>query len=235
MDLAANAGVAPVQERRLIAPLWHTGIVLAILAATTLLAIRTHGTSTAGQNFHGGIPLYVSVMFAEWALFYLVYAGTRKRIAPRELIGLGWTNRAAFARGVLITIGFWFIWEGSDRAMHRLLGPSDTRNVTSMLPRNLLEIFVWMLVSLSAGICEEFVFRGYLQRQFAVLTRSAAAGLVLQAIVFGVSHGYQGWKQVVIISVLGALFGLLALWRKSLVPGMAAHAWADIYGGWLNP
>jgi membrane protease YdiL (CAAX protease family) len=65
------------------------------------------------------------------------------------------------------------------------------------------------------------------------MTRVPAA-LVLQAVIFGVSHGYQGWKQVVIISVLGLLFGLLAHWRKSLVPGMAAHAWADIYSGLLN-
>jgi uncharacterized protein len=47
---------------------------------------------------------------------------------------------------------------------------------------------VWILVSTSAGICEEFVYRGYLQQQFAALTRSATGGLVLQAIAFGVSH-----------------------------------------------
>ena len=233
-DLEGNAGVAPARERGLIAPWWHTGIVLVVLAAVTLAAMRTHGTSTAGQDRHGGLPLYGSIIFFEWALFYLAYAGTRKRIAWRELIGLRWANRAAFVRSLLITIIFWFIWEGSAWAMHRLLGASDTRNVTSMLPRTAPEIIVWILVSISAGICEEFVYRGYLQRQFAAMTRSGAAALVLQAIVFGVSHVYQGWKQVVIISVLGALFGLLAQWRRSLVPGMTAHAWADIYSGWLN-
>jgi membrane protease YdiL (CAAX protease family) len=227
--------VTPTPGRDLIAPRWHTAIVLVVLAAVTLLAMRTHGTSTAGQDRHGGIPLYVSLIFFEWALFYLAYAGTRKRIPLRELIGVRWAGRAAFVRSVLITIVFWFIWEGSGRAMHWLLGSSDTRNVASMLPRTVFEIFVWILVSVSAGICEEFVYRGYLQRQFAAMTRSVTAALVLQAIVFGVSHGYQGWKQVVIISVLGALFGLLAEWRRSLVPGMAAHAWADIYSGWLNP
>ena len=234
MNLAANADVAPAQERGLIAPLWHTGIVLAVLAAVTVAAMRTHGTSTTGQDRHGGIPLYASVIFFEWALFYLAYSGTRKRTALRELIGLHWAGRMAFVRSVLITVGFWFIWEGSGWAMHRLLGPSDTSNVTSMLPRSALEIFVWILVSISAGICEEFVYRGYLQRQFAAITRSGAAAIALQAVVFGISHGYQGWKQVVIISVLGALYGLLAQWRSSLVPGMAAHAWADIYSGWLS-
>jgi membrane protease YdiL (CAAX protease family) len=235
MNLAGSADVVPAQEHRFIAPKWHTGIVLAVLAAVTFFAMRAHGTSTAGQDLHGGIPLYASVIFSEWALFYLAYAGTRKRTALRELIGLRWAGRAAFVRSVLITIGFWFLWEGSGRAMHWLLGPSDTRNVTSMLPRTALEIFFWILVSISAGICEEFVYRGYLQRQFAAMTRSTPAALVLQAVVFGVSHGYQGRKQVVIISVLGALYGLLAQWRRSLAPGMAAHAWSDVYSGWLSP
>jgi hypothetical protein len=32
-----------------------------------------------------------------------------------------------------------------------------------------------------------------------------------------------------------SLYGILANWRRTLVPGMAAHAWSDIYGGWLHP
>lgn len=235
MNPAENVVVGPPREHELIAPPWHTVIVLAVLAAVTVFAMRTHGTSTAGQDSHGGIPLYASVLVFEWTLFGLTYAGTRKRIALRMLIGLRWAGRAALLRSVLITIGFWFVWEGSGRAMHRLVGPSDTRNVAAMLPRTALEIFVWILLSISAGICEEFVYRGYLQRQFAAITRSAPAALVVQAIVFGLSHGYQGGKQVVIISILGLLYGLLAHWRKSLLPGMAAHAWSDIYGGWLHP
>jgi membrane protease YdiL (CAAX protease family) len=82
-----------------------------------------------------------------------------------------------------------------------------------------------------AGLCEELVFRGYLQRQLAVLTRSTVAGLVLQAMVFGVSHGYQGVKAVINITILGLLFGLVAQWRRSIVPGAIAHALTDIVGG----
>ena len=235
MNVTPPAGPIEASKPKLIAPWWHTAIVLLVLAAVTLLAIRTHGTSTAGQDRHGSAPLYLSLIFFEWALFYLAFAGTRKRITFRELIGARWSGAAAFGRTVLITVVFWFIWEGCGRAMNRLLGPGDTSNVTSMLPRTSTEILLWILLSISAGICEEFVYRGYLQRQFAAMTGSVVAALVLQAVVFGVSHGYQGWKQVVTITVLGALFGILAQWRRSLVPGMAAHAWADIYSGWLHP
>jgi hypothetical protein len=33
---------------------------------------------------------------------------------------------------------------------------------------------------------------------------------------------------------LGLLYGLLAWWRKSLRPGIVAHAWSDIFGGWIE-
>ena len=55
--------------------------------------------------------------------------------------------------------------------------------------------------------------------------------MIAQALVFGVAHGYQGVRDVVTITVLGAALGGLALWRKSLRPGMIAHAWMDIIGG----
>ena len=166
--------------------------------------------------------------------FGLTWVGTRKRATLRDLIDARWAGRRAFVRNVLFTIAFWVVWEGTDKAMDWLLHSSEPANVAAMLPRNAVEIFLWILVSTSAGICEEFIYRGYLQRQFAALTRSASAGLVLQAVAFGVSHGYQGWKKVVTITVLGALYGLMVQWRRTILPGMASHIWADILSGLPN-
>lgn len=87
------------------------------------------------------------------------------------------------------------------------------------------------MLTLTAGFCEEVIFRGYLQRQFGALTRSVAGGIVLQGIAFGASHGYQGWKFMLLISVYGTTFGLLAWWRSSLRPGMIAHFVQDAVGG----
>ncbi|PYX43065.1 MAG: CPBP family intramembrane metalloprotease [Acidobacteria bacterium] len=71
------------------------------------------------------------------------------------------------------------------------------------------------------------MFRGYLQGQFTAWTGSAYAGLVLQALVFGLAHGYQGARLMTVIAVFGCLFGLLAQWRQSLRPGMIAHFLQD--------
>jgi len=53
-------------------------------------------------------------------------------------------------------------------------------------------------------------------------------------VVFGLFHAYQGWINVVVISVLGILFGVLAAWRGNLRANIVVHAWADIWGGWLQ-
>jgi hypothetical protein len=96
-----------------------------------------------------------------------------------------------------------------------------------MMPATALELVVWLMLSLTAGICEETIFRGYFQRQFIGWTGSTVVGIVLSAAIFGAGHIYQGRKQTIVIGVLGAMFGALAVMRRSLKPGMIAHSFQD--------
>ena len=123
--------------------------------------------------------------------------------------------------------------------IYRLAGASHRRSSTTPTtpyqpPSGHLEIFLWIALSISAGICEEIVFRGYLQNQFRSATRSVVAAVILQGAVFGLAHTYQGWKQVIVIAALGVLYGMLAAWRRNLWANMIAHAWSDIYEGWAS-
>ena len=87
---------------------------------------------------------------------------------------------------------------------------------------------------MTAGICEEMVFRGFPQRQLHALGGNIAFAVVAQGIVFGLFHSYQGWRNVVVICVLGVLYGMFAAWRGNLRVKIIAHAWSDIWEGWLN-
>jgi membrane protease YdiL (CAAX protease family) len=100
-----------------------------------------------------------------------------------------------------------------------------------LAPGTRLELALWFCVSATAGLCEEIIFRGYLQRQFAAMSNSMLAGVLLSAAVFGASHGYEGVARMVLIAIYGLMFGLMAWWRKSLRPGMLAHAWHDSLSG----
>ena len=132
-----------------------------------------------------------------------------------------------------IALPFWVLWEATARLAQFLLGDNHAKTVQVLLPQSWLEIVLWVALSVSAGVCEEIVFRGYFQKQFQAMTGSLTLALVLQALIFGAGHAYQGVKQIVVISVLGLLYGILAAWRNSLRPGMIAHTLSDVVGGLL--
>jgi membrane protease YdiL (CAAX protease family) len=73
-----------------------------------------------------------------------------------------------------------------------------------------------------------------LQRQFIALTKNVPAGIVLSAVAFGAVHAYQGFRRVVLIGMYGAMFGVLAHWRRNVRPGIIAHAWQDALSGAIN-
>lgn len=226
-------------SRRKVAPWWHTGLLFLILLAITLFGMwsqHRNGSGAAIASSHSGVvPLYISLIVMEWALFAFVRFGLSKGgITVGEVVGGKWGDWKSVARDVAIAIPFWIVWEGAGRLTHYILGRDQAKTIDILLLQTILEILLWVGVSVSAGICEEVVYRGYLQRQFLALTGSSIIAVLAQAIIFGVGHAYQGAKQVVVITVLGLLFGLLAWWRKSLRPGIIAHAWADIFGGWLE-
>ena len=106
------------------------------------------------------------------------------------------------------------------------------RTLKRIAPVNGCEIAAWMLLCLLVGFTEEVGFRGYLQRQFTLWARGSVAwGVIASALVFGSGHIYEGARGVFLIAAFGALFGLLAIYRRSLRAGMMAHAWHDLITG----
>jgi membrane protease YdiL (CAAX protease family) len=100
-----------------------------------------------------------------------------------------------------------------------------------LLPKSWGEAAVWIAISITAGTCEELVYRGYLQRQLWSFTKSLPAAILLQSLIFGAGHIYQGWKPALVTAIYGMVFGLVAAWRRSVVPGMIAHSALDVIGG----
>jgi uncharacterized protein len=223
-------------EPRLIAPAWHTGLLVAIFAGLALSGALFQHQAGADprmlQQHTNMVPLYLSLLAMEWALFLYVRKGVRLTgFSLRELVGGQWTSARSVVVDLSLAIGLWVLWTLIQLIWDRAAGPSHAASIQTLLPQGGVEQVLWVAVSVSAGVCEEIAFRGYFQRQFAALTHSRWIALVLQAALFGISHGYQGIEACAKIALFGLLFGALALWRGSLRPGMAAHAWGDIASG----
>jgi membrane protease YdiL (CAAX protease family) len=119
--------------------------------------------------------------------------------------------------------GLQAIAEGAKKA--RMSNASRILNLLG--PKNGFQLAMSVLLVCTAGIVEEIMFRGYLQRQFGAWTRNAKTGLIASAIIFGLAHAYQGAAGMFAIAVFGAMFGVVAMWRNSLRPGMITHAIFD--------
>jgi membrane protease YdiL (CAAX protease family) len=221
---------------KLIAPLWHTGLLVAIFLSLALggALFQNRANVDPGmlQQHSSMVPLYLSLLAMEWGLFLYVRKGLLLRgFSVRELVGGRWTSARGVLLDFILALGIWGLWTLIQLLWDRWSGPSHAASIQILLPRGGVETMLWIAVSVSAGICEELAFRGYFQRQFATLAHSRWIALFIQAALFGISHGYQGIEACAKIAVFGLLFGLLALWCRSLRPGMVAHAWGDIASG----
>lgn len=230
--MAGDSGdVIPRSRAGRIAPLGHSLGLLVLLACVSAGLFRMQSLgSDAGGAPHGSVPVYLAVMACEWALVGYIWIGGRRQgaVPLRDLIGGRWSGMNAVLRDLGVAVAFWIVWTLMAIAVNALVGPSHSKPLAFMSPSGAAEITLWVMMSLTAGFCEELVYRGYLQRQALALSGSAALAVLFQAVIFGAGHWYQGVKMVVVITVLGTLFGNLAHWRKSLRPGMISHAWSDI-------
>ena len=230
----------PRPLRRLIASPWHT---LSILLIFAYLGFRTGvpSSTVAPESAHPNashsalLLKYGLLILSEWGMAYWAWVGVHWRGGTlRDLTGGRWTNWRSVTTDVAIAIPFWVVWELTAWLVHWILQRVPSAHASYQPPKGFTEVAMWILLSISAGIGEEIVFRGYMQNQFHAATRSIVAAVILQGAIFGLAHTYQGWKQTFVIAVLGILYGILAAWRRNLRASMIAHAWSDVFEGWLR-
>lgn len=107
--------------------------------------------------------------------------------------------------------------------------------VEKLAPHTRSELGWWVALSLSAGFCEELIFRGYLIFAFQPMLGLWGAA-AFSVVVFAVAHAYQGRKGILGAGIVGGLLTLVVLISGSLLPAMALHALVDIGEGlvaWL--
>jgi membrane protease YdiL (CAAX protease family) len=220
------------ESHRAIAPVWHTVIVLFALIGLGLAV--TYSETLPFVGAYGKAARYVWMILFEWVIMGFIWFGVSAGgMSLRDLIGGSWARSVAILRDAALSLAFLVIIFVVSQGLSTLLQAEPNRAVHNLIPHSSTEVVLFLMLTLTAGFCEELIYRGYLQRQFAALTQSAPGGIALQALAFGAGHTYQGWRFVLTISAIGVMFGLLAHWRRSLRPGIVAHFLQDGIGGLL--
>jgi uncharacterized protein len=108
-----------------------------------------------------------------------------------------------------------------------------TGALPAVMPHTTTELYWFGGVSLTAGFCEEFLFRGYFIWVLSPwLGWWGAAALSLA--IFAIGHIYQGWNGVLRTGIVGGIYTLVVAITDSLWPAIALHALLDLAGGIMS-
>jgi uncharacterized protein len=91
-------------------------------------------------------------------------------------------------------------------------------------------------VVLTVALCEEFIFRGFVQYLFQDWSGgSILFGIIGSSALFAWAHLYQGRRGLLSTFLAGLVFSGVRAWTGSLLPSFCAHFGADLVIGWMAP
>lgn len=181
--------------------------------------------------------IWATTLCEQWVLVIIgiaLWLLTRRDWASLGLsVAEGWRLWGAIAL-VLLLAGFYAlaIVKAARSPSERANVRSQAANLVSLLPHSRPELYCFVGLSLTAGLCEEFLFRGYFIWALAPWLGWWGAA-ALSVVFFALGHSYQGLSGMIRTGIVGALLALVVAVFGSLFPAMALHAIMDIGSGVL--
>lgn len=222
---------------------WDFALILIFLAtAVPLLGRRRirqlmRMPQTTKRN---RLTLYASTVAFQWfAVAVVLWRANAHQISFARL-GLAVPNLALTAIVSLVLAAL--VLTNQFVSLRRLAShPADAQGVLPQLalkifPQDSVERLVFFAVVVTVAVCEELIFRGFVQRVFQDWSGGLVlAGILCSAAMFSVAHLYQGRRGVITTFVIGLLFSAVRAWTGSLIASLIAHFVADITAGLLAP
>ena len=147
--------------------------------------------------------------------------------APLGLNAMEGSALAAWSVGLTVAgmgVIFAFVW------LRSALGLEESDFVRYLLPEDRGDRGLFALLSFSAGVGEEIVFRSYLIAVLATIFSGWTAAAVA-VLVFAAAHAYQGRLGMLRTAILGSILTAPLLVAGSIIPAMVAHTAIDLLSG----
>ena len=171
--------------------------------------------------------LYLSSALSLWALAALTaLAAGAAGYDPRDLglVLIGPLQTAVWVVGLTIA-GIGLV------QLSRFAGIEESATLRKLLPQDNSDRVLFAGLSVTAGVCEEIVFRGFLIAALAQAVGAPSLAAIVAAAVFGLLHAYQGAAGAARAGALGLLLAAPLLAVGSIVPAILAHIAIDLIGG----
>ena len=185
------------------------------------------------------LSLYGSTILFQWLIVAIVaWRSAARTLSPEEL-GLAARDPWLVAWTSIVLTGLLCVNQVVGlRRITKL--PEDKRGslfaiTEKIMPRTPTETLVYAALACTAGISEEFLYRGFVFMAFVRMLVNFgppnAVAAILSSAWFSLAHLYQGRRGIITTFVVGIIFAALRIWTGSLVPAVAAHMGIDLVAG----
>ncbi len=214
---------------------WLIFLFLSVILPWRGRARMRHLMTLTNVSARDRIWLYVSTVLFQWVLTIVIgWRAVARGFSMTELGITGVRTPAilllAVVGALLIGAAHWMNLRRMARSNHPAVERLRALGVR-LFPRSAPELVFYIVLSLTAALCEEFIFRGFV---IAALFRAGLSGLTvvfLSSLMFGLAHLYQGKGGSVGTGILGTLFAVTRIAYHSLFPVVVWHAVLDIVAG----
>ena len=181
------------------------------------------------------LALYASTIAFQWLAVAIVGWRVLAHGYTAQQLGLIFRDRttlliAGIVGAVVIATLQWL----NLRRVSRI--PPDSRGplqaiAERILPQSVVELPPYLALAITAGLCEEFLYRGFAMAALSQARLGAWLVVLVSSILFGLAHNYQGRGGIVMTFVVGLVLGTSRLAYNSMVPAIFWHSAIDIVAG----
>lgn len=230
------------QELHLTAFDWAlVAYLVALIPFLVYRKIRETRRRVAQGDPNARVHLYRRGISEQWIVSAILLFGWWRLARPLDGLGLDWpTDTRALAAWALSLVCVALLAlqmrgiansKSSRQHLHEQLG-SANNELGDLTPTNPRELRWFAGISVTAGINEELVYRGFLMALFAALGGPVLA-VVGSVAVFTAGHAYQP-HHLHRVALVGLVMSLLYLLGGTVWPLMLLHVAIDLSSGWMT-
>jgi membrane protease YdiL (CAAX protease family) len=174
---------------------------------------------------------WIATAIAAWRAWAHGFTTTQLGLAvpdPFRLMAI-----TVFGTALIVTLQ-WLNLRRMGRSASPLRGPFKAL-AERILPQSTIELIPFFALAVTAGLCEEFLYRGFAMAVLGRVGLPTFAVVLLSSVLFGMAHLYQGRAGFVSTTLLGILLGYARAMLASLLPAVVWHMGVDVVAGIAGP
>ena len=221
---------------------WDFAVILLFLAAVVPFLGKRRMRRLLSQEKttkRDRLRLYASTVVSQWLIVSITLWRAKVHRLSRAQLGLALPH-VPLAIGVTVVLSALILTNQLLSLRQLALHPSEapgmmTQMATRIFPQDKMERAAFVAVVTTVAICEEIIYRGFVQALFQEWGGVAVLAILGSGALFAIAHLYQGPRGVGATFVVGLVFSAIRWWTGTLLPPVISHFVADITVGILAP